>query len=77
MVKTITKYYCDICGKEAPYCSKYKIPDIYEKIYRDAYNPELKKEIGGFHPVEGDICPKCAELIYLAIKNVKNVVTEE
>ena len=77
MVKTITKYYCDICGKEAPYCSKYKIPDLYEKIYHNAFDPELKKEISGFHPVEGDICPKCAELLYIAIKNVKKVVTEE
>ena len=77
MVKTITKYYCDICGKEAPYCLKYYLPDIYENIYHDALNPKLKKEISGFHPVAGDICPKCAELIYLAIKNVKKVVTEE
>lgn len=77
MIKTITKYYCDICGKETPYCSKYYLPDIYEKTCYCAYNLELKKEISEFHPVAGDVCPKCAELIYLAIKNVKKVVTEE
>ena len=72
MVKKSTKYYCDLCGKESPWCMKYKIPDINSKIIRDAYNPDIRSEKTWIEPTKVDLCQHCSELIFMAIMDIKN-----
>ena len=73
MVKQTTKYYCDLCDKENPLCRKYMIPDFsYKKVY-DKHNTSIRKVITHIVPIEADICPHCAELIFYGIKKVKDM----
>lgn len=76
MVKQITKYYCDLCGKEHPLCRKYSIPDIEYKEVHDAHNISLRKELSYIAPFECDICPNCASLIFYEIMKIKKIVNE-
>ena len=66
-----TKYYCDICGREAP-VSKYKIPEIHSSFY--CGESEGKKYLDVY---ERDVCEDCIMEIAKEISNIKTLKMSE
>ena len=76
MTKQITEYYCDMCGKKVPWVMSFRLPDMTTRTAYDRCGALIIKELTQIVPEECDLCESCAKLVYLSIKEVKNIIEE-
>lgn len=63
----MTKYYCDVCGKEVKAVEKYTLPDLTTKDIKHRDGTIIKK-IFTIKPTEMEICKDCATDIFNIVK---------
>ena len=80
MVKT--KYYCDICGKEAR-TQEYTFPEMFEKtenIINDVNGIRVAVDVMATKTYIGqvykDVCDECANKIRIAISGLQSPIVE-
>ena len=78
----MTKYFCDVCGKEVESITKYMIPDWGKKDIKDSRDGMIIKRFFVTVPKEKDLCKQCANSIHqlihiyrFALANNENEVT--
>lgn len=76
MTKQITEYYCDMCGKKVPWVMSFRLPDMTTRTTYDRCGTLIRRELTQIVPEEADLCENCAKLVYLSIKEVKNIIEE-
>ena len=77
----MTKYFCDICGKEVESITQYVIPDWEVNYITDKNGNKIRKTLVTA-PKEKDLCKQCAssihQLIHIykyALKNNQKEIT--
>lgn len=63
----MTKYFCDICGKEVESITQYVIPDWGTKDFTDKKGNILRRTFVTT-PKEKDLCKRCASSIHQLIR---------
>lgn len=72
----MTKYFCDICGKEVKSVAKYLIPEWGNKDMKDK-NGAIIKRFFVTVPEEKDLCRQCANSIHQLIRIYQVALTND
>ena len=77
MIKQITEYYCDMCGKKVPWVMSFRLPDMTSRTAYDKCGTLIRKELTQIVPEECDLCENCVTLIYSHLQTIKDVIKGE
>lgn len=72
----MTKYFCDVCGKEVESITQYVIPDWGTKDFTDKKGNILRRTFVTT-PKEKDLCKQCANSIHQLIRIYQVALTND
>lgn len=72
----MTKYFCDVCGKEVESITQYVIPDWGTKDFTDKKGNILRRTFVTT-PKEKDLCKRCAGSIHQLIRIYQVALTND
>lgn len=71
----MTKYYCDLCGREISTVEKYILPDLRDKDFKDSRGNLIRKNFE-YMPTEMELCRDCRNTIGRLIHTIKQTPAE-
>ena len=71
----MTKYYCDLCGREVQSVEEYMLPDLKDKEFKNPQGYVIRRTFT-YAPTKMELCRDCRGIVGSFVHMIKNTPTE-